>query len=65
MQTVNLKFQTRENVNKKTSQAIDRLFDGETSQNPTLETVLRNAVFNMERVINISSRQLLGRLSKL
>jgi hypothetical protein len=65
MQTVNLKFQTREKVNKNTSQAIDRLFDGETSQNPTLETVLRNAVFNMERVINISSRQLLGRLSKL
>jgi hypothetical protein len=65
MQTVNLKFQTREKVNKNTSQAIDRLFDGETSQNPTLETVLRNAVYNMERVINISSRQLLGRLSKL
>lgn len=65
MQTVNLKFQTREKVNKNTSQAIDRLFDGETSQNPTLETVLRNAVYNMEQVINISSRQLLGRLSKL
>jgi hypothetical protein len=65
MQTVNLKFQIREKVNKNTSQAIDRLFDGETSQNPTLETVLRNAVYNMERVINISSRQLLGRLSKL
>ena len=64
MQTVNLKFPTREKVNKKTSQAVDKFYAG-SQNNPVLESALSNVVYNMEQLINVSSRQLLGRLSSL
>lgn len=64
MQTVNLKFQIRENVNKKTSQAVDQFFAG-SQNNSVLESVLRNAVTDLEYQTGITSEQILSRLSKL
>ena len=44
MQIVNLKFQTREKVNKKLGQEITRFFGRPSSQNAILESALRNAI---------------------
>lgn len=63
MQTVNLKFQSREIVNKKISQAVDRFFAGSRT-NSILESGLRNAVSNLEFQTGISSELDFGRLSK-
>jgi len=64
MRTVNLKFQTREKVNKMKSQSVDQFFSNPSSQNPVLESALRNAVIDLESYTGITSDQVLSRLSK-